>query len=115
MSINIHILDSIMSISDNKQNTLLYFLDDSIKNKLNKFNLILDNKYYLNDKIILIKKSTLDIEIIGKIIYINDIIGIFNNNRTLNYNPSNYYIFVKSFNKNNNNLKYFEELLNKLS
>lgn len=114
---NIEIIKSIMDISENKEKTLLYFLDDNIIYKLNNYNLNINKDFYLNDYIILINKSSLDIEISGKIIYIkNDKIGILKNNRTIYYIRSNYYVFIKHFNRNNiNNLKYFKELLNTLN
>jgi len=114
MAINIDILKSILTISSDKYNTLLYFLDDNIKNKLKKYKLIEYDDIYLNDKIILINKSTLQIDIIGKINNIDDKISIFKNNRTMHFYPQYYYIFCKYNNNKNKDITYFEELLKQL-
>jgi hypothetical protein len=114
MTINIDILKNILTISSDKYNTLLFFLDDSIKNKLKKYKLIDFKDLYLNDKIILINKSTLDIDIIGNINNIDHKISILKNNRTLHFNPELYYIFCKYNNNKNKDITYFEELLKQL-
>ena len=114
MAINIDVLKSIMNMCDDKHNTLLYFLDNNIQKKLNKYKYTLFDDLYLNDQIILINKSTLQIEILGKINNIDNNIGILKNNRTIYYNPQYYHIFSKYNNNKNKDVTYFEELLKQL-
>jgi len=114
MTINIDILKSIMDICDDKHNTLLFFLDDNIKKKLTKYKFIKIHDLYLNDQTILIDKSTLQIEVLGKINNIDSNISIFKNNRTMHYNPEHYHIFTKYDNNKNKEISYFKELLKQL-
>ena len=108
------ILKSIMKLSNDKKDTLLYFLDDDICNIVKKYKYIETKDLYLNDSLICINKSTLEIDFIGIINLIkkNEIILKFNNySRTIN--PNNYHKFVKK-KRHFNNRKFFEELLNNL-
>ena len=135
MAINIDVLKSIMNTCDDKHNTLLYFLDCDIQKKINKYKYTLFEDLYLNDQIILINKSTLQIDILGKINYIDNKIGslknkignlknkigslknkigILKNNRTIYYDPQYYHIFSKHNNNKNKDVSYFEELLKQL-
>lgn len=113
---NIDILEDIIKISSNKKNTLLYFLDNNIVNKIKNYDLINNtNKLYLKDKLYCIRKDTLELEYYLTINYVKDnIIGLQKNkNYTININANNYYLFLKSIN-NKNNRKYFEELLKQM-
>ena len=69
----IELLKDIINLFDDKKNTILYFIDDS--SKLNDFHLE-DINFYLNDKIYIIKKNNLELSKLGKIIHIDDKIGI---------------------------------------
>ena len=53
---NIEPLKIIISLTTNKKNTILYFLSDELKNSLTDYELIENNDFYLNDKIICVKK-----------------------------------------------------------
>ena len=105
----IELLKDIINLFDDKKNTILYFIDDS--SKLNDFHLE-DINFYLNDKIYIIKKNNLELSKLGKIIHIDDKIGIkYPSNKIIYINPEDYYIFIKK-KKYKNKEKYFIELLN---
>ena len=53
---NIEPLKEIIRLTTNKKNTILYFLSDELKNKLQDYELVENDDFYLNDKIICIKK-----------------------------------------------------------
>ena len=76
---------------------------------------IIDKDLYLNDSLICINKSTLEIDFTGLIHLMKDdeIILKFNNySRTIN--PDDYHKFMKRRKGEKNNRKFFEELLKKL-
>ena len=111
----IDILKDIINISDDKKNTLLYFLDEDIKHKVQKYPLVNTKDLYLNNSLICINKSNLLIEYNGKIININNKIKLLINNKyTVNINPNDYYIFLKNNKSFTNDRKFYEELLKKL-
>lgn len=107
----IEILKDVIDSFDDKENTILYFIEDN--NIFNDFSLKEDN-FCLNDYIIYIKKNNLEVSKIGKIINIDDNISIiYNNKYIININPEDYYIFIKKSKYNNKN-QYFIELLNNI-
>ena len=95
---NIEPLQTILSFTDNKKDTLLYYLDKNVSRKVIDFDYEDDGEtLYINEKIIGIKKNTLAFDFIGNIICIDeDILTIkLNNIRSININRSDYYIFIK--------------------
>ena len=66
---NIEPLHSILSISSDKKNTLLYFLSDDLKLKLHNFNYE-NNNFFINDYIHCITKNTLELKYSGRIFLI---------------------------------------------
>ena len=54
---DIEILKSILTISSDKHDTLMYFLSDDIKERVEYLPLLVDDKIYLNDKIYCIGKN----------------------------------------------------------
>ena len=107
----IELLKEVINLFDDKENTILYFIDDN--SKLKDFNLE-ESNFYLNDKIYLIKKNNLELSKVGKIIHIDDKIGIkYQSNKIIYIDPSDYYIFIKK-KLYNNKEQYFVELLNNL-
>ena len=107
----IEILKDVIDSFDDKENTILYFIED--KNILNDISLKEDN-FCLNDYIIYIKKNNLEVSKIGKIINIDENISImYNNKYIININPEDNYIFIKKSKYNNKN-QYFIELLNNI-
>ena len=61
-------LKSLIDLTTNKKNTILYFLSDTLKNKLKEYELCNDGEFYLNDYVVGIKKNNLDKDFIGKIV-----------------------------------------------
>ena len=109
------ILQSIMKLSNDKKDTLLFFLDNKTCNKVRKYDLIETKDLYLSDSLICIHKSTLKITYSGIIkIMKNDKIVLKYNNYSVQINPDNYHKFVKRRKKASDNRKFFEELLKKL-
>mgnify|MGYP003977471373 FL=1 len=111
----LEILGSIMKMSNDRRSTLLYFLDDDVQYKIQRYELVKKDDLYLKNKLILINKSTLNIDYDGTIEYIKDdkvTIKKNNGNRTLNM--ENYYLFLKYSNSKKDTRKFFEELLKKL-
>ena len=111
----LEILGSIMKMSNDRRSTLLYFLDDDVQYKIQRYELVKKDDLYLKNKLILINKSTLNIDYDGIIEYINDDkVTIKKNNGNKSLNMNNYYIFVKYINSKKDTRKFFEELLKKL-
>ena len=109
------ILQSIMKLSNDKKDTLLYFLDDDTCDRVRRYQFVETKDLYLNDSLICINKSTLKIDFTGVIHHMKDdeIILKFNNySRTID--PDDYHKFMKRRKGERNNRKFFEELLKKL-
>ena len=110
-------LKSILDITDNKQDSIVFFLSDKVKSKMNKYYLYEEqNKdIFINQYIICIKKNDLSLDIKGKIISIKDnIIGINMYKYTKYINMNSYYIFIKNSKSNSDDRDFFEHLLQKL-
>ena len=114
---NIEPLQTILSISDNKKNTLFYFLSDEIKQKLYNSNYE-EKDFFIHDYLYCIKRNTLELEICGRIFCIekkNKKIGIKKSTYMNIYiNPKQYYLFVKNSNKLQNQRDFLKELLKNL-
>ena len=68
----LEILGSIMKMSNDRRITLLYFLDDNTRNKVEQYNMVEKDDLYLKNSLIFINKMTLQIEYEGIIEYIRD-------------------------------------------
>ena len=108
-------LRSILKHSLNKKNTLLFFLSDKIKQKVHHLDYE-EKNFYLNDSILCIKKSTLEIDIKGKILFIEEnILGIkISSIKTICINPNDFYIFVKNNKTVNTQRHFMKELLKQI-
>ena len=106
------ILHNIMKITDNKFNTLIFFLENDLKIKYRNYEM--PDKLYLNDMIHCIRKDTLDLEFKGRIKKIDDKIHIKHNNYNVYINPDNYYILNKISKDKLNDKRFYEELLKNL-
>lgn len=112
---NIEPLKEIIRLTTNKKNTILYFLSDELKNKLQDYELVENDDFYLNDKIMCIKKNNLQKEYYGKIICIDkNILTVKQNNVFLSFNYNDYYVFFKKMKSLKNDRQFFESLLEKL-
>ena len=100
----VDILKNIINISTDKKSTLLYFLKKNVRDKVQDYNLLKKDEFYLRDTILCIRKDTLELEYTRRISYIgDDNIGIqINNKFTIYINPDEYYIFLKPSNRKNN-------------
>jgi len=111
-------LKSILDLTDNKQDSIVFFLKDEIKSKMNNY-YFYDEKnkdIFINQLIICIKKSDLSLDIKGKIVSIKkNNIGININNLYTKYIDMNlYYIFLKDKKSKTSDTEFFEHLLKNL-
>lgn len=113
---DIEILSELLKYSDDKKKDIVEYVDVYDKNIFNNY-LLYDEKkdnIYLNDKIIAVKKNTLEIECIGKTIKNkNNTICIQKrgNNVCINIHFKDYYIFISESKNKNNDRYFYEELL----
>ena len=89
-------LKTLLSLANNKKDTLLHFLSDDIKQHVSHLDYV-DDDLYINDKIYCIRRDNLQLEIIGKIIIIDEErIGIrLSSVRNQFINKNKYYIFIQ--------------------
>jgi len=93
--INIEPLQSILNISSDKKDTLLYFLPLTIKKRVLECGLE-EEDFFINDKVFCVKRNTLELEIVGKIICIDGHnLGIKKPSMNVYIDSRKYYIFVK--------------------
>jgi hypothetical protein len=109
-------LKTIIDLTTDKKDTILYFLSNKLKLLLEDYELI-DDEFYLNDKIVCIKKNNLSKDCYGKINCIDeysDRITVKKNNYNITIDPDKYYIFVKPVKSKNNDRQFYKSLLEKL-
>ena len=106
---DIEILKSILEISTDKHDTLMYFLSERIKERVEYLPLLVDDKIYLNDKIYCIGKNNLDLEYTGKVKHIDDKLSIEYTRSTEGYKC----IINLDINKNIDNVEFKENTNNK--
>jgi len=106
-------LKTIINLTTDKKETILYFLSDKLNEKLEDYDLV-DNNFYLNDYLVCIKKNNLENEYSGKIMCIDDLITLKVNNYNVTINPNIYYTFVKQNTSKKNDRQFYKSLLEKL-
>jgi len=115
---NIEILKDILDFTDDKQNTIVYFLKPQIQKQLLNYYYYdkSNDDIFIDQHIILIKKNNLHIEDKGIIISLNrNKIGLLINDLyNKYYDINNYYIFIKNRNKKLSERDFMEALLKKL-
>ena len=115
---NTEILKDILDLTEDKQNTIVYFLNPKIQQKLLNFYFYdkSDNDIYIDQHVILIKKNNLQIEDKGFIISINgNRLGVSVNNLfNRYYNINDYYVFLKNKQSRTSERDLMESLLKKL-
>lgn len=115
---NIEILKDILDFTDDKQNTIVYFLKPHIQKQLLNYYYYdkSNDDIFIDQHIILIKKNNLHIEDKGIIISLNrNKIGLcINDLYNKYYDMNNYYIFIKNRNKKTYERELMESLLKKL-
>ena len=111
------ILKPILDIYDTKKEVLLFYLDPFVKEQVEDFDYLDDgNDLFLNDKIYCIKRSTLDIDVIG---YIQAIKGKkislkVKSKYGVHINQNEYHIFIKRRKTKKNDRDFYKALLNSL-
>jgi len=115
---NTEILKDILDLTEDKQNTIVYFLNPDIQQKLLNFYFYdkNDNDIYVDQHIILIKKNNLHLEEKGIISSVKrNRLGISVNNLFNRfYNMNNYYVFLKNRQSRTSERDIMESLLKKL-
>ena len=107
-------LQEILSIYDNKEKALLYYLDDHIVIQLDKTIFYDERKddLFLNDIITCINKRTLELEYKGRILSItDDKLSIKKNKHHVHLVKDDYYIFYKRKKTKNNQADFYKALL----
>jgi len=89
-------LKTLLSLANNKKDTLLHFLSDDIKQRVSHLEYE-ESELYINDKVFCIRKDNLQLDVIGKITMIDgDKIGIrLSSVRNQFINKNKYYMFIQ--------------------
>lgn len=110
-------LKDILTIYEDKERVLRMFLPLSSTRHLDEYEYIYDlDTLFLNDKIIMIRKSTGEIYKKGTIIKITGDKLTIKNGMNISLPKNDYYTFryLKRYKSKKNNRKYYEELLKSL-
>ena len=111
------ILKPILDIYDEKKNVLTFYLDANIKDKVMDLDYLDDgHELFLNDRIYIINRSTLELEHIGIIQSIKeDIVCIkVKSKYSVHFKTKEYHIFIKRKKNKNNTRDFYKALLNAL-
>ena len=115
---DIEILKDILDFTDDKQNTIVYFLHPSIQQKLLNYYFYDKelNDIFVNQHIILVKKNDLSLEEKGIITSVKrGIVGLNINNLYNKFLPiKDYYIFLKNRNNKSTERDFMETLFKQL-
>ena len=108
-------LQTLLSFTTNKHQTLLIYLSDKIKEQIQNAEYTTKD-YYLNDKIFCIRKDNLELEMSGTIIQIDDdTIGIkISSVRNQFISTDDYYTFVQAKKQVKTQRQLMEQLMNQL-
>ena len=108
-------LKSILEWSEDRKDTLMYYLPLEVKKKV--VNLDFEEKnLYVHDRIYCVKRNTLELEHDGSILYIEDgKIGLkVTSVKTITLDPKKYYIFVKCKKTISKQREFMKQLLEQL-
>ena len=115
---NIEILKDILDLTEDKQTTIVYFLNPIIQQKLLNFYYYDkdDTDIFVNQHIILVKKNDLSLEEKGIITSVKrGIVGLNVNGSYNRYVPiKDFYIFLKNTRSRKSDRDFMESLLKKL-
>ena len=113
----IDILKPILDIYDIKKDVLLFYLEPTISSEVEDFD-YLDDKHdlFLNDKVYCIKRSTLELDVIGFVQAIKgkNISLKVKSKYGVHLNRGEYHIFIKRRKSKKNNREFYKALLNAL-
>ena len=110
-------LKDILNIYEDKERVLRMFLPQSSTKHLDEYEYVQDlDTLFLNDKIIMISKSTGEIYKKGTIIKITEDKITIKNGMNISLPKNDYYTFryLKRYKSKKNNKRYYEELLKSL-
>ena len=108
-------LKNVLEWSEDKKETLLYYLPLEVKKKVIHLELK-EKNLYVHDRIYCIKRNTFELEYDGTILYIEDgKIGLkVTSVKTVALDPNHYYIFVKLKKSINKQREFMKQLLEQL-
>ena len=111
------ILKPILDIYDEKKDVLTFYLDANIKDKVVNLDYLDDgHDLFLNDRIYIINRATLELEHIGIIQSIKDDIVCIkvNSKYSVHLKKNEYHIFIKRKKNKKNDRDFYKALLNAL-
>jgi len=111
------ILKPILDIYDIKKDVLLFYLDSKVQAQVEALDYLDDdNELFLNDKILIINRSTLELEHTGIIQAIKDeVVTIKVKSKfAVHCNQDEYHIFIKRKKCKKNDREFYKALLNAL-
>jgi len=111
------ILKPILDIYDTKKDVILFYLDSKLKGQVEDFDYLDDdNDLFLNDKVYCIKRSTLDLDVVGFIQAIKEkkISLKVKSKYGVHINQDEYHIFIKRRKCKKNDRDFYKALLNSL-
>ena len=111
------ILKPILDIYDEKKDVLTFYLDANIKDKVMDLDYLDDgHELFLNDRIYIINRSTLELEHIGIIQSIKeDLVCVkVKSKYSVHFKTSEYHIFIKRKKNKKNTRDFYKALLNAL-
>ena len=108
-------LKTLLDNSGNIKETILYYLDTDVKKKIINFDYE-EETFYMDERIAGIKRNTLQLDFIGRVICINDntLTIKLNNVRNISLDKDKYYIFIKPKKKEIKKRDFMKQLLEKL-
>ena len=113
----IDILKPILDIYDTKKDVLLFYLDSKVQTQVEDLDYLEDdNELFLNDKIFIINRATLELEHIGIIQAIKEetVTIKVKSKFAVHCNQDNYHIFIKRRKSKKNDREFYKALLNSL-
>jgi len=108
-------LKSILQDSKDKKDTLLYFLPLEVTKQVIHHDYE-EKDFYIQERIFCIKRNTLELEFIGRILFINDnkITIKINSIKTVTINSNEYYIFIQDKKTVSKQRDFLKQLLEQL-
>ena len=111
------ILKPILDIYDEKKDVLTFYLDASVKDKvMNLYYLDDGHELFLNDRIYIINRTTLELEHIGIIQSIKDDMVCIKvkSKYSVHFKINEYHVFIKRKKNKKNERDFYNALLNSL-
>ena len=108
-------LKSVLEWSEDKKETLLYYLPLEIKRQIIDYDYE-EEDFYINDRIFCITRNSFELEFVGRILFNeNEKLGIkINPVKTVSIYPNKYYLFIQSKKTVNKQRDFLKQLLEQL-